>query len=72
MSEEMRELVYTVPRISCGSCRALVTEELEELESVDVVEVDLESKRVIVRGPGLADGEIRAALVEIGYEPAAV
>lgn len=69
MSEHGRELVYTVPRMSCSSCRALVTEELEELDGVETVEVDLETKRVTVRGSQLDDGEIRSTLTEVGYEP---
>ena len=63
-----QELNFTVERMSCNSCRMLVTEELEEITGVDEVSVDLESKRVTVRGEALDDGTIRSTLAEIGYE----
>lgn len=67
MGQATRELQYAVERLSCSSCRMLVTEELEELEGVDAVDVDLERKLVTVRGATLDDARIRALLDEIGY-----
>ncbi len=64
------ELSYTVPRMSCGSCRAAITEEVEEVAGVEEVAVDLESKRVVVRGDNLDDNVVRAAITEAGYEVA--
>ena len=64
------ELTYIVGRISCGSCKLLITEELEEVAGVDSVDVDLADKRVVVHGSGLDDDEIRGLLREIGYEAA--
>lgn len=61
-----QELTYEVERISCASCSALITEELEELAGVEGVEVDVASKRVHVRGP-IADEQVRALLQELGY-----
>jgi copper chaperone CopZ len=62
----MEERTYIVDGMHCGSCRALVTEELEELAGIESVDVDLESKRVVVRGT-VVDADIRALLDEIGY-----
>ena len=64
------ELTYTVPAMHCGSCRAAITEEIQEVPGVDEIDVDLDSKRVTVRGAGLDDTVIRAAIDEAGYEAA--
>jgi copper chaperone CopZ len=65
-----QELEYTVAGMSCGHCEAAVTEEVEQVAGVEAVEVDLETKRVVVRGAGLSDGDIRNAISEAGYEAA--
>ena len=61
---------YTVPGMHCGHCEAAVSEELAAVAGVEAVEVDLETKRVVVRGQGLDDAELRAAIDEAGYEAA--
>ena len=63
-------MTYTVPGMHCGHCKASVTEEVSAVAGVESVEVDLETKRVVVRGEGLDDTEIRAAIDEAGYEAA--
>jgi len=65
-----QELVYSVPGVSCGHCRTAITEEVAPLPGVEAVEVDLDAKRVAVRGAGLDDAAIRAAIEEAGYEAA--
>ncbi|MER3410493.1 MAG: cation-transporting ATPase [Thermoleophilia bacterium] len=67
MSETM---AYTVPGMHCDHCKASVIEELQAVAGVEAVEVDLERKLVVVRGQGLDDGRIRAAIAEAGYETA--
>ena len=62
--------VYTVPGMSCSHCEAAVKEEVSALAGVEAVEVDLDSKRVEVRGDTLDDAAIRAAIEEAGYEVA--
>jgi copper chaperone len=54
----------------CGHCKKAVGEELEQIAGVDSVDVDLETKLVIVRGEGLDDTQLRAAIAEAGYEAA--
>ena len=63
-------ITYTVPGMSCGHCERAVTEELEKVEGVAVVEVDLETKLVTVTGASLDDAVLRAAIDEAGYEAA--
>lgn len=65
-----QELSYTVAGMSCGHCSAAVTEEVEQVAGVDAVEVDLDSKLVVVRGVGVSDDAVRAAIREAGYEAA--
>lgn len=61
---------YTVPAIHCGHCEAAVKEEVATVEGVESVDVDLETKLVVVTGEGLDDSAIRAAIDEAGYEAA--
>ena len=66
----VQELSYTVDGMSCDHCKAAVTEEVEQVAGVDDVEVDLDSKRVVVRGADVSDDAVRAAIREAGYEAA--
>ena len=59
---------YVVPGMTCAHCKAAVNEELQAVEGVASVEVDLDTKRVVVRGEGLDDRTLRAAIAEAGYE----
>jgi copper chaperone len=66
--ERMETRIYTVPGMHCGHCQAAVTEELEGVPGVELVEVDLDSKLVTVTGEALDDGALRTAIGEAGYE----
>ena len=61
---------YTVPAIHCAHCVASIREEVSEVEGVDDVAVDLETKVVTITGLELDDAALRAAIVEAGYEAA--
>lgn len=65
-----QELSYTVTGMSCEHCRAAVTEEVEQVAGVSAVDVDLETKLVVVRGDGVSDAAVRDAIREAGYEAA--
>ena len=65
------ELEYTVPGMSCGHCKTAITEEVTSIAGVQGVDVDLDTKRVVVRGDALDDAAIREAIGEAGYEVAA-
>jgi copper chaperone CopZ len=47
-----------------------IREEVSEVEGVEAVDVDLETKVVTIRGSALDDGALRAAIEEAGYEAA--
>jgi copper chaperone len=64
------EITYTVPAIHCAHCGLSIREEVAEVEGVEDVEVDLERKVVTIRGRGLDDAALRAAIAEAGYEAA--
>ena len=64
----MAELIYRVPGMHCGNCEQAVKRELSQVDGVDSVEVDLESKLVLVRGHDLSEEKLRAAIDEAGYE----
>lgn len=64
-------LKYTVPGMSCGHCRAAITDEVSQVDGVEQVDVDLETKQVTVRGDDVDDALVRAAIDEAGYEVAA-
>jgi copper chaperone CopZ len=61
---------YTVPAIHCAHCAMSIREEVSEVEGVDDVAVDLDTKVVTVKGNGLDDAALRAAIEEAGYEAA--
>jgi copper chaperone len=66
----VQELSYTVAGMSCAHCTAAVTEEVEQVSGVSAVEVNLDTKLVIVRGEGVSDDAVREAIREAGYEAA--
>jgi copper chaperone len=66
----MAEVTYLVPGMSCEHCKQAVRSELSGVAGVSSVDVDLETKQVVVRGEGLDDSILRAAIEEAGYEAA--
>ena len=66
----MSEVTYRVPDMSCGHCKQAVSQELLAVEGVESVDVDLDTKLVVVQGTGLDDAQLRAAIDEAGYEAA--
>ena len=48
--------------------RAVVTEEVGAVAGVSAIDVDLETKRVVVHGEGVSDAAVREAIAEAGYE----
>lgn len=64
----MTEITYLVPDMSCSHCEHAVSHELGAVEGVSSVQVDLETKKVVVVGENLDDATLRAAIEEAGYE----
>jgi copper chaperone len=60
-------LRYTVPAMHCGHCERAVKEEVGAVAGVASVDIDLDAKLVTVRGNGLDDAALRAAIEEAGY-----
>ena len=58
---------YFVPGISCEHCKTSIEGEVGRLDGVAVVEVDVEAQTVFVDGD-VADDDVRAAIVEAGYD----
>ena len=63
-------VVFTVPGIHCAHCAMSIREEVSEVEGVEDVAVDLDTKLVTVSGHELDDTALRAAIEEAGYAPA--
>jgi copper chaperone CopZ len=63
-------VTYSVPAIHCAHCAMSIREEVSEVEGVDGVAVDLDTKVVAISGTNLVDAALRAAIVEAGYEAA--
>jgi copper chaperone len=65
----MSQATYTVSGMTCGHCVSSVTEEVSQLDGVQKVEVDLASGLVTVTSEqDLSDEDVRAAVVEAGYQ----
>jgi copper chaperone CopZ len=64
----MEKQTFTIPNITCGHCVMAIKNELSELEGVNTVEGDPQSKQVQVEWDTPANLEkIKATLVEINY-----
>ncbi len=61
-------LTYRVDGMTCGHCKASVTEEVQGVAGVRSVDVDLETKLVRVAGDGIDPAAVVAAIDEAGYE----
>ena len=59
-------ITYTVPAIHCAHCAMSIREEVSEIEGVEDVDVDVDSKLVTVKGLELDDAALRSAIVEAG------
>lgn len=67
----MIELRYRVPAMHCDHCKRAVRDEVSQVAGVESVDVDLETKLVVVHGTELSDEDVRAAIDEAGYEAVA-
>ena len=63
-------IIYEVPGVHCANCEAAIKKAIGPIDGVDAVEVDLETKKVVVRGATLDDAELRAAIDDAGYDVA--
>jgi copper chaperone CopZ len=61
-------IAITVPGMTCGHCEAAVKGEIGKLVGVTSVDVNLETKAVVVEGVQLDLDAIVAAVDEAGFE----
>jgi copper ion binding protein len=61
---------YIVSGMTCGHCVQAVQTEVGAVPGVTGVDVDLDTKEVVVHGDTVDDAAVRAAIVEAGYEAA--
>jgi copper chaperone len=61
-------IAITVPGMTCGHCEAAVKGEIGKLVGVTSVDVNLETKAVVVEGEQLDLDAIVAAVDEAGFE----
>ena len=54
--------------MSCSHCEQAISTELAKVAGVAAVDVDLDAKSVRVRGEGMDDAAVVAAIAEAGYE----
>ena len=64
------ERTYSVPAMHCGHCERAVKDEVGAVNGVESVDVDLDTKVVVVRGSDLDDAQLRTAIEEAGYQAA--
>ena len=69
-TNDMSELTFTVPGMTCGHCEAAVKGEVGKVAGVTDVAVDLATKLVTVSGSALDTTAIVAAIDEAGFEVA--
>jgi copper chaperone len=61
--------VYSVPDVSCEHCVSAITGELTQIDGVEDVKVDLESKTVTVTASeSVAEDRIREGIDEAGFD----
>jgi copper chaperone CopZ len=63
-------LTFKVPGMTCGHCEASIKQEVRAVAGVTSVDVDLDSKDVVVTGAGLAHDVIVEAIDEAGFDVA--
>ncbi|RIK46549.1 MAG: heavy metal transporter [Chloroflexi bacterium] len=64
----MTTVTYTVPAISCGHCTHPIETEVGELQGVQSVKAEVDSKKVTITFDAPADeAKIKALLAEINY-----
>jgi copper chaperone len=63
-------ITFSVPGMTCGHCESAIMQEVAVVAGVTGVDVDLETKDVVVTGTALDRDEIVAAIDEAGFDVA--
>ena len=65
----MSTTTYTVSGMTCDHCVRAVTEEVSKVDGVEMVDVELDSGRMVVTSDGdVNDEAVAAAVDEAGYQ----
>jgi copper chaperone CopZ len=64
------ERSYVVEGMTCSHCELSVQEEVEELTGIESASADAAAGRLVVRGAGIDDDAVRAAVAAAGYRVA--
>ncbi|MGH9893474.1 MAG: heavy-metal-associated domain-containing protein [bacterium] len=64
----MQKLRYMVPGMVCDHCLLAVSTAVRQVPGVNDVDIDFDTKMVVVTGWNLDDEAVRAAISEAGYE----
>ena len=68
----MTTVTYSVPAINCMHCTHTIETEVRELQGVETVKADVQTKRVTITfSPPADETRIKALLAEIEYPAAA-
>jgi len=64
----MTTVTYTVPAISCGHCTHTIETEVGELQGVQSVKAEIDTKKVVITFDAPAsEDKIKSLLAEIDY-----
>ena len=64
----MTTVTYSVPAISCGHCTRTIETEVSDLQGVQSVKAEIDTKKVVITFDAPASEEkIKALLAEINY-----
>jgi len=64
----MTTVTYTVPAISCGHCTHTIETEVADLQGVQSVKAEIDSKKVVITfAEPASEDKIKALLAEINY-----
>lgn len=61
------EKTYNVEGMTCGHCELSVGEAVAEIDGVTWAQADHTTGRLTVRGQGVNDADVEAAVAEAGY-----
>lgn len=64
----MKTVTYTIPNISCHHCVHTIKNEVSELDGVQSVDAEVDSKTATITfEPPATEEKIKALLIEINY-----
>lgn len=62
----------SIEGMSCSHCAGRVTSALNKVQGVTSAKVDLATKSAVVEGTDFADGQLKEAVADAGYDVVAI